>query len=270
MRETVQKLTVQLVAQRKEYSAAMRNLEQISEGIHRHRSFSLQQGGVKAKYQDEVSALEAQAGLAGLNITEDPRASDEHIHYRPDDVDSASHASETSSIQMDDASQESEDVGDCSVHSFEYNGEVEDNFTVERHGQSPLVNSTSAQADRPHQAVANGERLEALPEDTAVCEAPAEITADGEIPGQSTADREASPEIALEHEVPPEIVPEHEVPPEIVPERKVSSEFIADGEVPTEIPLEDTVADASTDTLTEVSKEDPPSDKEYTAESTVT
>ena len=150
MRDAVQKLRSQLAAERKKYGNAIRKLERISDEIHRRRSFSSRAGGSRGRYKDEVSTLEVQAGLVGLNITEDARASDEHIHYRPDDVDDRT--SESSSVQLDSESQGSVDLA-----TFECNG-VEERLTVERPEQSPLVNCTCAPENVPQQV--NGQLLE--------------------------------------------------------------------------------------------------------------
>lgn len=131
---------------------AIRKLELISEEIHQRRRISSQVDGARGRLKDEVSALEVQASLAGLNITEDSRASDEHIHYRPDDVDGRT--SECSSIQQD-----SESLGSADVGSFECNGgEEEDRLTVEQHQQSPLVKSTCSPEEVPH--LSEGQLLE--------------------------------------------------------------------------------------------------------------
>ena len=152
MRDAVQQLRNELAARRKEYSMAIRKLELISEEIHRRRRISSQVDGARGRLKDEVSALEVQASLVGLNITEDSRASDEHIHYRPDDVDGRT--SESSSIQQD-----SESLGSADVGSFECNGgEEEDRLTVEQHQQSPLVKSTCSPEEVPH--LSEGQLLE--------------------------------------------------------------------------------------------------------------
>ena len=150
MRDAVQQLRNQLAAERKKYGNAIRKLERISDEIHRRRSFSNHAKGSKARYKDEVSTLEVQAGLVGLNINEESRASDEHIHYQPDDVDDRT--SESSSVQMDSESQGSVDLA-----TFECNG-VEETLTVERYAQSPLVNCTCAPENVPQQV--NGQLLE--------------------------------------------------------------------------------------------------------------
>ena len=227
MRDSIQRLRSQLVVQRKEYRSAIRQLELISEEIHRRRSFSHHPSGMKESYKDEVSALEAQAGLVGLNITEDVRASDEHIHYCPDDVDSRT--SESSSIQQDNESQGSVDVG-----AVEYYGEDEDSFAVERPQQSPLINSACAHRDVPHQS--NGRLLEVQHETSEDAVAGTSADTVTESAKEDTV-TEASNDTSTEAS-------------------KQDTVAEASKDTSTEASKQDTVAEASKDTSTEASKED--------------
>jgi hypothetical protein len=90
MKEYMQTLEEDHTSCRTSYRKAMKNLEDLSNSIHRKRSSSTVN---RNSFIEDVDTVELEAAVAGLHLGGEMRDSDEYIHYNPGEVDSLSASS---------------------------------------------------------------------------------------------------------------------------------------------------------------------------------
>ena len=90
MKEYMQTLEEDHTSCRTSYRRAMKNLEDLSNSIHRKRSSSTVN---RNSFIEDVDTVELEAAVAGLHLGGEMRDSDEYIHYNPGEVDSLSASS---------------------------------------------------------------------------------------------------------------------------------------------------------------------------------